>query len=464
MTVTADFATRLAAWCATGPKTHTARALELALEGVRDTVACMVAGATDEITLRATAAAGHFGKGQCSAVGAAERLSLGGAAFVNGAAAHIYDYDDNFFPAAAHASAVLVPAILAVGEHQNCPGIELLDAYIVGLEAMGRVGEAINYEHYERGWHATSTLGPIGAAAAVARLMGLSTTAMQNALSLSTSMAGGSRRQLGTMAKPLHVGLAAQHGILAAQLAASGLDGIGDPYGGTWGFRALYAGESSPGFDGLADKIGAPSAIEEFGLMPKIYPCCASSHATVDAVISLMKDNQLAVDDVAAVDTYVHALTIGNLRYDIPLSVTESRFSMGYAVLAAMHGGQLGLADFTARGLARESIMARLHIVKMHRHDAVRPDPIPANVLEPAEVVITTHTDATLRQTVLYARGVLQNPASTAQWSRKIDDCLLNVLDENRRLKLKTCLDNFEALDEVAPLMVLLRDVQRRAR
>jgi hypothetical protein len=100
----------------------------------------------------------------------------------------------------------------------------------------------------------------------------------------------------------------------------------------------------------------------------------------------------------------------------------------------------------------------------MHRHDAVRPDPIPANVLEPAEVVITTHTDATLRQAVLYARGVLQNPASTAQWSRKIDDCLLNVLDENRRLKIKTCLDNFEALDEVAPLMVLLRDVQRRAR
>jgi len=462
VTASEDFSARLAEWCACSPKTHSARAFELAVAGVRDTLACMVAGASDEITLRALDASRHFGQGDSSAVGAAERLSVGAAALVNGTAAHIYDYDDNFFPAAAHASAVLVPAILAVGELQDCSGMDLLDAYIIGLEAMGRVGEAINYEHYERGWHATSTLGPIGAAAAVARLMGLSSTAMRDALSLSTSMAGGSRRQLGTMAKPVHVGLAAQHGIMAAQLAASGVDGNRDPFGGRWGFRELYAGENSPGFDGLADKIGAPTAIEEFGLMPKIYPCCASSHSTVDAVISLMEDNHLAPDDIAAVDTYVHSLTIGNLRYHIPASVTESRFSMGYAVLAAMHGGKLGLDDFTPRALKREFIMGRLHIVKMHRRDEVRPEPIPPNVMEPAEVVIITNDGVELRRLVVYARGVLENPASPEELGGKVDDCLAHVVDNSRRQALNTCLGDFAALERVSSLQTLLRGVQDR--
>ena len=464
MTNSEDFSARLAKWCADSPKTHSAHAIELATAGVVDTVACMVAGAGDEITFRVLDAARQFGDGNCTAIGTPDRLSVGGAAMVNGAAAHIYDYDDNFFPAAAHAGAVLVPAILAVGEQHGCTGQDFLDAYIIGLEAMGRVGESINYEHYERGWHATSTVGPIGAAAAVARLLGLSAKSMCDALSLATSMAGGSRRQLGTMAKPLHVGLAAQHGIMAAKLAASGVDGIADPFGGTWGFRELYAGDNSPGFGGLAEKIGAPTAIEEYGLMPKIYPCCASSHAAVDGVLMLAQTHQLKADDVAAVDTHVHSLTIGNLRYHHCASVTESRFSMGYAVLAALHGGRLGLTDFTDEGLGRTTIMDRLDIVKMHQRDEVRPNPIPANVMEPADVVVTTKDGRVLKQSVVYAKGTLQNPASEAELGQKVDDCLANVRDADRRAALGKCLDDFAGLDSMTPLVTLLSGVQSPAR
>ena len=134
--------------------------------------------------------------------GPRKRLGAGGATAVGGLRLNE--------PAAAHASAVLVPAVLAVGEARGCDGASLLDAYIVGLEAMGRVGEAVNYEHYERGWHATSTLGPIGAGAACGRLLGLDTEQMRACMSLAFSLAGGSKRQLGAMAKPVHAGLAAQ--------------------------------------------------------------------------------------------------------------------------------------------------------------------------------------------------------------------------------------------------------------
>ena len=84
--------------------------------------------------------------------------------------------------------------VRAVGEARGCDGASLLDAYIVGLEAMGRVGEAVNYEHYERGWHATSTLAPIGAGAACGRLLGLDTEQIRACMSLAFSLAGGSKR------------------------------------------------------------------------------------------------------------------------------------------------------------------------------------------------------------------------------------------------------------------------------
>src|SRR5690606_852739 len=136
------------------------------------------------------------------------------AALVNGAAAHALDFDDNFDPAKAHASAVLVPAILALAEGRAgeppISGFAMLDAYIVGLQIMGRTGQGVNPYHRDRGWHATATLGAIGAAAACARLLRLSAGQAAHALSLATSMASGSMAQFGTMAKPLHAGLAAK--------------------------------------------------------------------------------------------------------------------------------------------------------------------------------------------------------------------------------------------------------------
>src|SRR5690606_32820466 len=118
-------------------------------------------------------------------------------------AAHALDFDDNFDPAKAHASAVLVPAILALGEQEGASGRACLDAYVVGLQIMGRVGQGLNPAHRNRGWHATGTVGALGAAAACARLLRLPAEQAAFALSIATSMAGGFMSQFGTMTKPL---------------------------------------------------------------------------------------------------------------------------------------------------------------------------------------------------------------------------------------------------------------------
>src|SRR5690606_570811 len=146
------------------------------------------------------------------------------AALVNGTAAHALDFDDNFDPAKAHATAVLAPAILALAEQEDASGAACLDAYIAGLQILGRVGQGLNPYHRNRGWHATATVGAVGAAAACARLLGLDARQAAYALSISTSMSAGFMSQFGTMTKPIHAGLAAKAGVIAASVAKNGID------------------------------------------------------------------------------------------------------------------------------------------------------------------------------------------------------------------------------------------------
>src|SRR5205814_8303104 len=116
-----------------------------------------------------------------------------------------------------------VAAGLAVGESGGASGRTLLDAYIVGFEIEGRLGRTMNPSHYGRGWHCTSTLGTIGAAAAASRLLGLDVDRTGHALAIAASEASGLKENFGTMVKPLHAGLAARNGVLAAQLARAGM-------------------------------------------------------------------------------------------------------------------------------------------------------------------------------------------------------------------------------------------------
>jgi 2-methylcitrate dehydratase PrpD len=156
----------------------------------------------------------HDGGDACTVVGCAARASATNAALANGTAAHALDYDDVLDPSMSHPSAALVPALVALAEATGAGAPAVIDAYLVGFEVTARLGKAMNLEHYRRGWHTTLSLGSPGVAAACGRLLGLDARRMAMALSLSTSMAGGSKRQFGSMAKPLHAGLAAKNGIL----------------------------------------------------------------------------------------------------------------------------------------------------------------------------------------------------------------------------------------------------------
>jgi 2-methylcitrate dehydratase PrpD len=181
----------IAAW------SHSARAFSplarrRAVEAITDTIGCMVAG-VDDVSTRAVrrAMAGQISAAGESPVIGGGRASAAVAALVNGTAAHALDYDDNFYPAISHASAVLVPALLAAAVPLKTSGRALVDAYLVGLEAQAAVGLGVNPSHYTVGWHSTSTCGAIGTAAGVARLIGLDAAAIARAMSIAVSTASG---------------------------------------------------------------------------------------------------------------------------------------------------------------------------------------------------------------------------------------------------------------------------------
>jgi 2-methylcitrate dehydratase PrpD len=168
-----------------------------AARAVLDTVGVTLAGASEPAARIVRRVVEPDGSGPCTVLGTGLRASAGNAALANGTAAHALDYDDMCFVSLAHPSAPLVAAALAAAEVAGASGRALLDAYIVGFEIEGRLGRAMNPRHYQRGWHCTSTLGTIGAAAAAARLLGLDRAAAGHALGIAASEASGLKENFG---------------------------------------------------------------------------------------------------------------------------------------------------------------------------------------------------------------------------------------------------------------------------
>ena len=452
MTITGD----IAAWIAGAAPLARGDALILARNAMIDIVGCMMAGADDDATQRAIAAVADIGRGPAHAVGSGARLPAPQAALANGTAAHALDFDDNYHPLAGHATAVLAPALLALGEERHATGLQVLDAYIAGLEAMSVIGLGVNLAHYERGWHTTSTIGGMGAAAAAARLAGFDADAAVRAISLGFSAAAGSKLQFGTMAKPLHAGMAAMNGLMAARYAAAGITATPEPLDQPWGFRDLYVGPDSPGYDGGGEAIGAPPALERFGLKVKIHPCCASVHTAVDALLALMQEHGLAADDIEAVETIVNKVSYDNLMFDDPKSEMEARFSMPYAITIAVLRSRLALSDFRPDTIGDPAVRAWLPKVTMTMAPESAALPTATNGREPAETRLRLKDGRTLVKFMQHAKGVLQNPLTEDEMWAKFDDCLAGVSDKSRVRAIREALEKFESLAEVGDLMALL--------
>src|SRR6185503_12729717 len=192
-----------------------------AKSAARDCLGVALAGSREEdAKICAEIARQENAKEETSVIGQGFRTSALQAAFANGTAAHALDFDHSF-TLMGQPTAPIIPAIFALGEALGSSGRQLIEAYVTGYEITAKLAHSLRDSAHE-GWHAPSTLGCFGAAAGCGKLLGLSAAQMEMALGITASMTGGVVANFGTMTKPLHVGLGARSGVLAAKLAGSG--------------------------------------------------------------------------------------------------------------------------------------------------------------------------------------------------------------------------------------------------
>ncbi|HEX2456642.1 MAG TPA: MmgE/PrpD family protein [Vicinamibacterales bacterium] len=392
-----------------------------------DTVGVTLAGASEPAArIVQQVVAGEGGDG-CTILGATGRASPASAALANGTAAHALDFDDMCFVSLAHPSAPLVAAAIAAGEVAAAGGRALLDAYVAGFEIEARLGRTMNPRHYQRGWHCTSTLGTIGAAAASARLLGLDAGVAAHALAIAASEASGLKENFGTMVKPLHAGLAARNGLLAVLLARAGFTASAHALDGTQGFLVAMDSER-PSLDQELQDLGTRWEIVDTGITVKLYPSCAATHPTLDAVLDLRRRHAVTTADVDRIDVAVDSITPTVLIHSRPATGLEAKFSMEYCVAAAIVRGVVGIDTFDAASLGDPEVQALLPRVTM------RVDPGLDGVAPPltqSRVAIVLRDGRTISQEANGARGYPDRPASADELGAKFLGCAKRTIAED---------------------------------
>lgn len=430
-TVTSDALAAYATWVAQPLRDWPPDALHIARRSLIDTVACMVPGADDSAPSKLWPVVHGWGSGSARAVARAQCLSAPNAALFNGACAHALDFDDNFDPAKAHASAVLIPALLALADAQDASLGDVLDGYIVGLQIMGLVGQAVNPFHRSRGWHATGTLGTIGAAAGCARMLRLGKDEAAHAISLSTSLAGGFMSQFGSDTKPIHAGLAASGGVQAALMASNGITAGSDTLDGPNGLRTLMVGpdvgDLATAMEGKAehgqtmrfnaDNVAAPLHVLEHGLKIKRFPNCGSLHRALDGLLALMEEHKVHASMAERVLVRAPAAHLRNLMHDNPQTPAEAKFSLEYSLAAALHSGNVGLSDYEPEAIQRPEVRALMPLITKDYVEKLESE-------FPTQVHLHLKDGRKLETAIAMPVGSKAHPMSDAQLWQKLETCL----------------------------------------
>jgi 2-methylcitrate dehydratase PrpD len=425
----------------------------MAARAFLDTVGVALAGACEPAARSVQRVIAGDGVGPCTVLGTSLRASAANAALANGTAAHALDFDDMCFVSLAHPSAPLVPAALAAAEVSGAAGAALLDAYVVGFEIEGRLGMAMNPRHYQRGWHCTATLGTLGAAAAAARLFGLDVAQTRHALAIAASEASGLKENFGTMVKPLHAGLAARNGIVAAQLARAGLTASAAAIDGAQGLLAAMDSER-PSLAGIADDLGVRWEILDTGITVKLYPSCAGTHPTLDALLDLRRTHAFTADDVDAVEIGVDPIVPTILIHDRPSTGLEGKFSMPFCAAAAVVHGHVGVETFDLPSLEDAAVRALQSRVRMRVDPAINPAATP---LTQSRVSVHLRDGRVLTADADGARGYPDRPASDEELAAKFLSCAGAALPRDRACAALVALREIGTHDDVAALMTLLQ-------
>jgi 2-methylcitrate dehydratase PrpD len=362
------------------------------------------------------------------------------AALVNGAMAHAFELDNLTWPnSGVHPGATMLVPALAVAQERGIGGRELIAAFVAGAETMIRIGFATNHSNESRGFHAPGTTGPFGAAIAVGRLLRFDAEKMTNAIGIAGSLAGGllefARAGSGAMVKRLHLGRAAESGILAASLAADGFTGPATVLEGPFGYFNVFCGKHD--LAALTRGLGREFATQR--IMLKRFACHITAHTSVQAVDDLRAEHAYSSDDVASIEVSgtEKMATINNIPR--PTDLMMAQYSIPFCVALAHFRNLRDPRSFDAAAVGDPAIRALAARVRITVADEARH----ARTLA-STVTVTLKNGRVLSRRVADFKGTPESPLNAAEMREKFL-LLTRHCDEREMTRLFERLQNLES-------------------
>lgn len=419
---------------------------DVAKRAILDTLGvCLVGSRSDSgaILLKELPFLGNA-PGQATVFGTAVKTSPTAAALINGTNGHAYDFDDVQREMQGHPSVGIVPAVLALGEALGVSGETVLAGYVAGVEADVVLGKVMNPGHYGRGWHATCTIGTLGATLAAARVAGLSHEQALRALGVAGSLACGIQANFGTMTKPLHAGMTAWNGVFAASLAKLGWTANPGFFENKVGYLAAFG--SQMGASALSGLVGKEFATRT--LQFKKYPSAAETHPPIEAALKIWRKHKPDLSQIEEVDCLVNGLTDQVCAYLVPKEPLEGKFSVPYCVAYALVHGEVGMKAFMPEGFKDEAVQA---LVRKTKKSLAFKEVLPA--FGPAEVHVRLRDG-----TVLVGREEADK-AGPLEWDDvivKFRDCAAGVISREAAEKTVSTVRRLESVKDIRELTALL--------
>ncbi len=430
--------------------------VQLARGFILDGLGVALAGSTDECSRIVQAQIRQmYGKGESSIVGTALAAPAAKAALANGVAGHAMDYDDTqlstskeaVYGLLTHPTTPVLAAVLAIGEKENISGEEFVLAYVLGVEVECRIADAINPRHYQDGFHSTATMGGIGAAMAVGKILRLKEEQLIRTLGIAASMASGLRENFGTMTKPLHAGRAAENGVSAALLARDGFTAAANILEARRGFFNAMAGGCDE--NKITGRLGSPYFMKEPGISIKPYPSGSLSHPAQDLILDLVKQHDLGAHEIDHVDVGTNSNVPNALIYPMPKTALEGKFSIPFCMAIAILERKAGIAQFQDRKVRDKKVVEMMKRVTLCVDDELEKlgyDQVRSRIR------IRLKNGRMIEGRYDVARGHPEKPMSWAELGEKFRDCAGLLLADKDAETAIQLVARIEALKSLSPL------------
>jgi len=418
-----------------------------------DHVACAIAGSAMPVS---RALLSYYQETDASraatVVGTEARLSAPNAALVNGANTHGLDFDDGTTQGSAHPSGAVFPAVLAAAEQHGSGPREVTAAVVAGYDVMVRIAAAMHPVTAKRGFHNTALAGVFGAAAGVARLLGLDAEKTNHALGLAGSFAGGIRQYLddGAEVKRIHPGKAARDGLLCAEFARRGITGPGKVLEGRYGFADTHAGGEFR-WARLFDGLGSRHEIERIYFKP--YPCCRHYHSAIDGILALRERHAIRPQEVASVRLGLYSVGVHGHDHRHCDNLLDAQMSAPVGAALALADGEVAAHRFLPESLARPEVRRLVDLAETRVDDECE-RLYPARRSGAVEIALADGRKFAAR--VLDPKGEGENPMTDADLERKLVANCEPLVGAKRCEALRAAVWRFGEERGLAPFLRLL--------